>query len=293
MNSIKLEILILISKYNKVTTVAQKMGVKQPTVTFHMQSLEKSLGTTLFETHGGHIILTEAGEVLLHYASKIIKLEDEAKRAIEEFNMLKKGTLKIGASYVPSNYLIPNILKQINSKYSEVHISVTVIPSSSIIQMVLDHELDAGIICSSGIDDSNIIYKKIYQDELGVVFSPRSSLAQYETLTEEYLENETFVHHSKVSSTRQLVERWLERRNIHFNSEVQLDSLEAIKHTLIFTDWISIISKKAVEEELKCGKLIYRALPGESIERDIYLVYNKERWISPIMKKFFQVAMQA
>lgn len=291
LNFIKLEILILIYKYNKVTAVAERLGIKQPTVTFHMKSLEKMLGVKLFETHGGYIVLTEPGQALMHYADKILKLKDEAERAVSEFNDLKKGTLKIGASYVPSTYLIPDILRQIKNVYSMLEISVTINPSKTIVQMLLDHELDVGIICSMGNNDSNLVYKKIYEDELGVVFSTKNSLIQYKILSEENLWNQTFVNHSKVSSTRQLVEKWLEKRQIKFSSVVQLDSLEAIKHTIASTDWVSIISKKAVEQELKRGELVYRALPGEGIKRDIYLVYNRDRWVSPIMQKFFDVAV--
>lgn len=291
LNFIKLEILILIYKYNKVTAAAERLGIKQPTVTFHMKSLEKMLGVKLFETHGGYIVLTEPGEALMHYADKILKLKDEAERAVSEFNDLKKGTLKIGASYVPSTYLIPDILRQIKNVYSTLQISVTVNPSKTIVQMLLDHELDVGIICSMGNNDLNLVYKKIYEDELGVVFSPKNSLIQYKILSEENLWNQTFVNHSKASSTRQLVEKWLEKRQIKFSSVVQLDSLEAIKHTIVSTDWISIISKKAVEQELKREELVYRTLPGEGIKRDIYLVYNRDRWVSPIMQKFFDVAV--
>lgn len=288
MKLIKLEILVLISKYNKVTAVAEKLGIKQPTVTFHMKSLEKMLGITLFEIHGGYTVLTEPGEVLLHYANKILKLRDEAERAVGEFNMLKRGTFKIGASYVPSTYLMPKVLKAMKKDYPRLQISVTSSPSSSIIQMILDHELDAGIICSMGTESPNLVYKKVYQDELGFVFSSKASLSKCESLSEEKLKNTTFVHHSKISSTRQLVQKWLENSNIKFDSIIQLDSLEAIKHTLVSTDWISIISKRAVEEEIERGELVYRALPGKRLERDIYIIYNKDRWLSPIMKKFFE-----
>lgn len=288
MNFIKLEVLVLISKYNKVTTVAEKLGIKQPTVTFHMKSLEKLLGITLFEVHGGYTVLTEPGEVLLHYANKILKLRDEAERATSEFSLLKRGSFKLGASYVPSTYLIPEVLKAMKKDYPRLEISVTSSPSSSIIQMVLDHELDAGIICSMEVHNPGIIYKKIYQDELGLVFSPNNPLVGCEVLEKQDLINKTFVHHSKVSSTIRLVEKWLEKNKVYFASIIQLDSLESIKHILMSTDWISIISKKAVEEEIKRGKLIYRELPEEPIERDIYVVYNKDRWLSPVMKKFFE-----
>lgn len=287
MNFIKLEILFLISKYNKLTTVAEKLGIKQPTVTFHMKSLEKLLGITLFEVHGGYTVLTEPGEVLLHYTNKILSLKDEAERAVSEFSTLQRGTFKIGASYVPSSYLIPDVLKAMKIDYPKLHISVTSSPSSRIIQMILNHELDAGIICSMGESDPNIVYKKIYQDELGFVFSTKNPLSKCEKLTREDLKNVTFVHHSESSSTRQLVEKRLEKSNINFDSIIQLDSLDAIKHTLVATDWFSIISKKAVEEEINRGELVYKSLPDEKLERDIYIIYSKDRWISPVMQKFF------
>ena len=50
MNYMKLHILVLIEKYKKVTDVAAELGLKQPTVTFHMKSLEAELGTPLFQS---------------------------------------------------------------------------------------------------------------------------------------------------------------------------------------------------------------------------------------------------
>ncbi|MEI0735993.1 LysR family transcriptional regulator [Paenibacillus sp. JTLBN-2024] len=50
MNLLKLHILVLIEKLKKVTDVARELDMKQPTVTFHMKSLEEELGVALFET---------------------------------------------------------------------------------------------------------------------------------------------------------------------------------------------------------------------------------------------------
>lgn len=44
MNLLKLEIVVLIKKYKKLTIVAEQLGVKQPTITFHIKSLEEELG---------------------------------------------------------------------------------------------------------------------------------------------------------------------------------------------------------------------------------------------------------
>ena len=61
MNLLKLEIVVLIKKYKKLTIVAEQLGVKQPTITFHIKSLEEELGVPLFELRSGRYFLTEAG----------------------------------------------------------------------------------------------------------------------------------------------------------------------------------------------------------------------------------------
>lgn len=62
MNILKLRILMLIDKFHKATDVAEALQVKQPTVSFHMKSLEKEMGTSLFSLQQGRIMLTEAGK---------------------------------------------------------------------------------------------------------------------------------------------------------------------------------------------------------------------------------------
>lgn len=44
LNLIKLEIVELLNKHKKITTVADKLGLKQPTVTYHLKNLEQQLG---------------------------------------------------------------------------------------------------------------------------------------------------------------------------------------------------------------------------------------------------------
>lgn len=44
LNLLKLHIVELLDKHQKITAVADLLGLKQPTVTFHMKNLEKEMG---------------------------------------------------------------------------------------------------------------------------------------------------------------------------------------------------------------------------------------------------------
>lgn len=49
-NLLRLQIVELLDKHRKITAVADLLGLKQPTVSYHMKMLEQELGVRLFES---------------------------------------------------------------------------------------------------------------------------------------------------------------------------------------------------------------------------------------------------
>ncbi|ASS64748.2 MULTISPECIES: LysR family transcriptional regulator [unclassified Paenibacillus] len=90
MTLIKWRIIVLLEQLKKVTLVAQELGLKQPTVTFHMKSMEEEWGMPLFEIKTGRILLTDAGRRLHRYALKMLALQEEAAREMR----LRGGSVK-------------------------------------------------------------------------------------------------------------------------------------------------------------------------------------------------------
>ncbi|MEI0737267.1 LysR family transcriptional regulator [Paenibacillus sp. JTLBN-2024] len=143
LNLLKLQIIELLEKHHKITTVADLLGLKQPTVTFHMKNLEREFGVKLFDARMGRIILTDAGRALLHYASKINALASEAQRVVNDFDTLKQGTLSIGASYVPATYILPSILDSFTKSFPGIRVTLSVKTAPAIMQMLHSHQIDA------------------------------------------------------------------------------------------------------------------------------------------------------
>ncbi|XID95636.1 LysR family transcriptional regulator [Paenibacillaceae bacterium WGS1546] len=98
MSLLKLKIVALIDRHQRVTAVADALRMKQPTISFHMKSMEKEWGVKLFEAQAGRIRLTEAGRTLLPYARRIGELYAEAEAAIGEMRESGKSLLRIGCT---------------------------------------------------------------------------------------------------------------------------------------------------------------------------------------------------
>ena len=67
-----------VAKTLSFTRAAQELNYSQSTVTAQIQTLERELGSPLFERLGKRVSLTESGRRLVRYAEKMIGLEREA-----------------------------------------------------------------------------------------------------------------------------------------------------------------------------------------------------------------------
>ncbi|MGO4612330.1 LysR family transcriptional regulator, partial [Variovorax sp. 2RAF20] len=74
-----------------------------------LKSLERELGTPLFFRDGRGLRITPAGEVFLEYATKILCLADEARRAVAPTNT-PGGPLRIGAIESSATGRLPRLL---------------------------------------------------------------------------------------------------------------------------------------------------------------------------------------
>jgi len=287
-NLIKFQILEELYKYKKITAVADALNLKQPTVTFHLKAMEKDFGVKLFESRCGKIILTEAGETIYHYASKINALALEATRVVKEYD-LGKGTIKIGASYVPATFLLPSILSDYTKENPMLSISLNVKTSPTVLDMLEKHEIDIGIISSESFQLPNIISKPLVEDEIVIFFSTKHPLAAQSLLNPELLAKSSLILHGEHSSTRSITLKWLKNSGIIINTQIELNSLEAIKHIVLQGNHISVISKLAIQHELTEGSLTYRKIPsGEALisKRNIYYAINMDRQKSSALTNF-------
>ncbi|WP_400164491.1 LysR substrate-binding domain-containing protein [Brevibacillus sp. TJ4] len=290
MNITKLEIVMLLAKHKKVSSVAEVMGIKQPTVTFHMKSLEEHYGVRLFEQRGGVIILTEAGQALLHYASKITALSQETERVLLEYCEVERGTISIGASYVPGTYMLPRVISQFNLEYPGVAVKLMIKPAPVIRQLLLEHQLDLGFISSQPFDEPKLHIRKMCEDELVVVYSANHRFASMSRIEAFDIAQEPFIFHGTKSTTSDMTVQWAAAHNMELNYCMELDSLESIKRALMIGNGISFMSRQAVTEEMNNGILACAPLPPPEQERYMYACYHRERWLSKGLQEFLRMA---
>ena len=77
-----LRTLIAADRLGSLNRAADRIGRSQSAVSQQMRKLETQIGQPLFRRQGRGLVPTEAGELMLSYARRILELNDEAVGAI-------------------------------------------------------------------------------------------------------------------------------------------------------------------------------------------------------------------
>ncbi|MNO23556.1 HTH-type transcriptional activator CmpR [compost metagenome] len=291
MNIVKLQIVVLIEKYKKVTDVAAEMGLKQPTVSFHMKSLESELGTPLFQYRSGRVLLTEAGRTLYQFAARIVALTADAERSMKQYSTLTSGHLQLEAGYMPGTYLLPKIISQFIRKYPDLDISLTVQPEAEIRERLRSREIQLAVLHSTDGQDSSFATRALAPNEAVLVFAPGHPFGDIKDLSPEQLVLEPWIQHEPASFLRGIADEWAQLNGVRVWGHAVVNSPEAIKGMIREGGGVGLFSKAGIQAEAASGSLRYLPLPGVQPDHgEFVLAWRKDYPLTPLQQAFTELA---
>lgn len=267
---------------------AATLGVGQPVISSHVADLELSLNTALFERLPRGVRLTEAGNTLLKYARDIALLESQASQAIADLAGLKTGHLRLGASMTTGSYLLPATIADFSHAHPGVTLSLEIANTDEIQSRLLTGHLNAAV--TEGVVENPALSSTIiYRDHLDVVAPPSHPLLQQKRVTIRDIVRYPLIRREPGSGTRTVIERAFARKRITLPESISIGSPEAIKQAVIAGAGIAIISRLAVQTEIKAGLLVPIPVTDLSLERPFHLVTVNGRPPSAATRAFIAI----
>ena len=274
MNLKQLEAFARVAEAKSFSEAAKILYLTQPTVSAHVASLEKELGVCLLMRSTKEVSLTEEGEILYDYAMQMLELEQQIR---ERFGSRKKegAVLRIAASTIPSQYLLPEIMVRFRERYPGVRLRVMETDSTGAVEQILSRRADIGF-AGTVLEEKQCVYIPFYQDEL-VVIIPGEGLEGPESAAETaaWIRRMPVILREEGSGTRKEAQRLLRQMGIELselNIVASIQNQETIKRSVRNGMGISILSRLAAEDEIRSGVL--RAVPlGETGGSGISISY--------------------
>ncbi len=290
MTDFRLKVFQSVAKNLSFTKASQELFISQPAITKHIQELEASYNTRLFDRQGNRISLTEAGKLLLEHSERIL---DDYKRLEYEMHLTQgsyRGELRLGASTTISQYVLPPLLASFIRKFPQIKLSVFSGNSREIENVLENHRSDLGMVEGTS-RIPGLKYTTFLKDELVAIVSTNCKLNIQEEITPEQLTSIPLVLREQGSGTLEVFERALQKHHIRMSSLqvlMYLGSTESIKLFLENTDCMGIVSVRSIHKELKAGLLRVVEIKGMSMYRDLCFVrqQGQERGLAQLFMEF-------
>lgn len=281
----QLEVFAAVAEEKSFSRAGRRMGRTQPAISSAVKLLEDELGERLFDRLGKSIRLTSAGELLMEYAKRIVRLRDEARLAMGELRGLSRGRLTLGANETTCLYLLPDVLASFKQAYPQVQVDIQRAISRNITEKVIEGSLDFGIV-TLPVQDPRLEAITIHEDEMSLIVGPAHALASRRSIDLSELEGEPFILHKVGTTTRELMVRYFGEGGVGIKVTMELASLESIKRFVSIGMGISIAPRLSIEKELAEGSLKAIEIKSARFRRQLGLVYHRERYLSQAARAF-------
>jgi len=284
-----LQIFVSVAKHLNYTRAGEEVNLSQPSVSVRMRELERDLGGKLFEQLGKKVVLTEAGQLLVSYANRIIAVMSDARHAIDELQGLERGLLRIGASTTPGMYLIPRTIAHFKRHYPKIQVHLAVKDTRQIEDGVIRNEFDFGFVGGHLAGDEVDVLPWI-TDHLVLVVPSNHHLSRKKSVKIADLRKEMFILRETGSATRAAVAHQLKKADLEVETVMEMENPESVKKAVQSGLGIAFISKFAVDTELKARSLVAVRVNDLDISRDLKIVYRKDKHLGRAAQTFIEMA---
>ena len=135
---------VLIAEGRSFAGTADLVGRSSSAVSLQIQRLENDLGVQVLRRNNRGVVLTLAGEKLLGFARRLIRLNDEAAAAFRPGEAVARP-LRFGTTQDFAETVLPKILQRLALEHPEAELTLRVDRSSALIDAVHAGAIDVAI----------------------------------------------------------------------------------------------------------------------------------------------------
>lgn len=284
----QLEAFVTTAEYSSFTKAAEALYLTQSTVSAHINSMEQILGVRLIQRGSRRRVqLTTEGKQAYDMAKEIL---NRCQSLQNLGSVIEQCQLVVGASSVPSQYLVPELMSGFLSRNPDSRYVLQRGDSDRIHRLLKQGDARIGFV-GAAQDRENYNYHVVAGDRLVLITANNEHYRKLKNsgTSGRLLLHEPIILREVSSGTRKAMEAYLNRLGVpvrSLNLVAQIDNTEAIKSSVSRGIGVSVVSELTVQEELDSGKLLSFDLDSGGLFRSIYICWRKDIALTTVEKKF-------
>ena len=286
----QLETFLEVARLSSFSRAAERRFRTQPAISSQIRALEEEVGAKLLDRSGGKVAMTAPGKVFQKYAEETLEQRRIMLVTLAEMHRVPRGEIVVSANEGTCLHILPEVFAEFKRQYPSVAVNVKRLEHNKILEAIIDNSCDFGIV-SMPVPDKRLTVVPIHRDELIVITPPHHPLAgQKKATVAEVVEYPLLL--PKVGRTRDALEALFHERRLKPIVSMELDSSELLKRFVAADVGVGFIPRSHVAEDLQAKALAALTLADASIQRDLALVFRKDKALSRAALAFIDIAVK-
>jgi LysR family transcriptional activator of glutamate synthase operon len=285
----QLRYLVALADERHFTRAAAREHIAQPALSQQIRRLEEQVGLALVERTTRSVALTEAGELLVARARRILNEIDAAQAELEALKGVQVGHVTVGVLHTMGPVDVSLALALFRERHPGVELTVREQSSEELAEMLRVDELDLAFLSvTERVESHGLGLHQLLSEELVLVVAPSHRLAGRRRVRMAELSGEEFVSYRTGSRLRELLES--AGRSAGFEPRVTLESNESERIRRLVGRGLGVAILPRSDVERPGPDVAVAALVEPALTRDITLAWREDRRLAPAGAAFLELA---
>lgn len=277
----------VVAEHGSFSRAAEHLFLTQPAVSKRVSALEAELDTRLFDRIGHRITLTEAGQILLTRAQRILSEVEDSRKIVANLSGKIYGSLPIGTSHHIGLHRLPPVLRMYARQYPQVQLDIDFKDSEQVCSDVEQGTRELGIVTLPVNPSPALKISRIWKDPLAIVVSKEHPLFWKKIHDPAKLAEHNAILPPTGTFTREILQQVFDPLGIQLQIGLSTHYLETIKMMVSIGLGWSVLPISMIDRDMHVLKV-----KGINLKRTLGSVQHVERTLSNAAEAFLKTLQQ-
>lgn len=285
----QLRYLVALADERHFTRAAAREHIAQPALSQQIRRLENEVGLPLVQRTTRRVAMTEAGELLVARARRILAEVDAARAELQGLRGIQTGHVTVGAMHTMGPVDVSLALAIFHERHPGVELTVREHSSEELAEMLRVDELDLAFLSvTERIESHGLGLQQLVSEELVAVLPTRHRLAKRAGIRMAELSDERFISYRDGSRLREVLVS--AGRGAGFEPHVTLESNESQRIRRLVARGLGVAILPRSDADSHGAETVAVTLISPGLTRDITLAWREGRRHAPAAAEFLELA---
>ncbi|BBD09994.1 transcriptional regulator, LysR family [Desulfovibrio ferrophilus] len=183
----------VVAERGSFTRAAEDLHLAQSSVSAQIRALEEHLGVRLFDRLGRRVVLTEAGEKLLHFSRRMEQMADEMRSQLSGTGPLD-GSLTIRMPETIGAEYMPDVVERFHAANPRAELNFINCDDAQLREELGTGRIDLAFLLIDGVNYANVAVDTLGIEPLVLVAAPDHPLSLLPGVTSRDMQGQKILH---------------------------------------------------------------------------------------------------